>query len=220
MDGIHDVGGKLGFGPIRVTEDDPPFKEAWEGRMLGIARAISRPGDWNSDKFRHSRELEDPVLYLTRPYFDQWYKAYACMLVGSDIVTVEELASGQAEGDRPEELAPPMPAEKVAEAKLGGATFDRPYDRQPAFQTGDRVRARLISPTGHCRLPAYVQGHFGEIADYYGAHVLADASAHDEERIEPLYSVRFLIADLFPEQDAADDWVYLDLWESHLDDGQ
>lgn len=51
MDGIHDVGGKFGFGSIKVTPDDPPSKETWEGRMLGVARAISRPADWKSDQF-------------------------------------------------------------------------------------------------------------------------------------------------------------------------
>ena len=88
MDGVHDLGGKLGFGPIEVADEGSPFHGAWEGRMMGIARAISRPPDWNIDKFRHSRELEAPVLYLTRPYYDQWYKAYACMLVGSGVVTL------------------------------------------------------------------------------------------------------------------------------------
>jgi len=219
MDGIHDVGGKLGFGPIKVTHDDAAFGQAWEGRMLGIARAISRPKDWNSDKFRHTRELEDPVLYLTRPYFDQWYKAYACMLVGAGVVTVAELAAGKSDGSRPKELPQPMPAETVAKAKQGGAQFERPYDEAPAYKIGDRVRASLISPTGHCRLPAYVRGHFGEVVDYYGAHVVADAAAHNEVKLEPLYSVRFLISDLFPERTGAADRVCLDLWESHLDDG-
>lgn len=218
MDGIHDVGGKLGFGPIKVTQHDVPFHEAWEGRMVGIARGVARPPDWNSDKFRHSRELEDPVLYLTRPYFDQWYKAYACMLVGAGVVTVEELASGRSDGTRPEELPSPMSAETVAKAKRGGAGFERPYDKTSQFEIGNRVRARLISPTGHCRLPAYVRGHWGEVVAYHGAHVVADAAAHNETRIEPLYTVRFRLSDLFPEREGAADRVHLDLWESHLDD--
>ncbi|MFY0612801.1 MAG: nitrile hydratase subunit beta [Hyphomicrobiaceae bacterium] len=217
MDGIHDVGGKLGFGPINITHDDPPFKEDWEGRMLGIARAISRPSDWNSDKFRHTREHEEPVRYLTRPYFDQWYKAYACMLVGSGVITIEELGSGVSNGKEATGLPTPMPPEKVATAKLAGASFARPYDGSPNHQVGDIVRARVMSPTGHCRLPAYVRGHSGQIVSYHGAHVVADASAHNEKVIEPLYTVRFQLSELFPERAGSTDRVHLDLWERHLE---
>lgn len=217
MDGIHDLGGKLGFGPIGVSTDEPAFHEAWEGRMFGIVRSMSRPANWNLDKFRHTRELEEPVTYLTRPYFDQWYKVYACMFVGSGIATVSELASGQSDGSRPEGLAPPMPPEKVAEAKNAAVSFERPYDQAPRFQVGDAVRGRLITPVGHCRLPAYVRGHPGKIAGYRGAHIFADASAHGEIRPEPLYSVVFKLSDLFPEREDSKDQVYLDLWESHLE---
>ncbi|WP_282610484.1 nitrile hydratase subunit beta [Pelagibius sp. Alg239-R121] len=220
MDGIHDVGGKLGFGPIGITSDEPPFHAPWEGRMFGIVRSMARPSDWNVDKFRHTRELEDPVLYLTRPYFDQWYKVYACMFVGSGVLTVAELASGESDGTSPEGLPEPMAADAVDGAKNGGASFERPYDAKPKFEVGDTARARLITPVGHCRLPAYVRGHLGKIADYRGAHLLADASAHNEERSEPLYSVAFKLSDLFPEREGSTDQVYLDLWESHLENDE
>lgn len=217
MDGIHDVGGKLGFGNINPTGEDPPFSAPCDGRMLGIARAVSRPADWNSDKFRHTRELEDPVQYLTRTYFDQWYKAYSCMLVGSGLITIEELATGKSSGTVPDGLKPPMSENQVARAKQAGSSFERPHDGVPAFQTGDRVRARMISPTGHCRLPAYVRGHPGEVTACHGAHVLADASAHNRHAVEPLYTVRFRLCDLFPERAGSADCVHLDLWESHLE---
>jgi nitrile hydratase beta subunit len=217
MDGIHDVGGKLGFGRIEATHEDPPFDARWDGRMLGIARAITRPADWNSDKFRHTRELEDPVLYLTRPYFDQWYKAYACMLVGSGLATVEELASGEASGAMPEPPRPPMAADAVSKIKNIGPSVEQPYEGKTRFKVGDRARARGISPAGHCRLPAYVRGHDGVITAHHGAHILADMSAHNETRIEPLYTVRFALGDLFPEREGTVDQVHLDLWESHLE---
>jgi nitrile hydratase beta subunit len=219
MDGIHDLGGKLGFGPIDVTHDDAPFHAPWEGRMMAIARAISRPGGWNVDKFRHSRELEDPVAYLTRPYYDQWYKAYACMLVGSGLVTVEELGAGRSDGSRPEGLPAPMSAGDVTSPTAGNIRFDRPYDKKPRFAVGAPVVARNISTVGHARLPAYARARPGEIAAYHGAHILADASAHDRMEVEPLYSVRFALADLFPERAGSKDAVYLDLWESHLEKG-
>lgn len=217
MDGIHDVGGKRGFGAIKPTETDAPFPQPWDGRMLGMARSMSRPPDWTSDKFRHTRELEDPVEYLTRSYFDQWYKAYACMLLGSEIITIDELATGKAAGPKRDGLSSPMPADVVAKAKRKGDSFQRPFDGAPNFRVGDRLRARMITPTGHCRLPAYVRGHLGEVTAYHGAHPLADASAHNIHVNEPLYTVRFRLSDLFPERAGSADAVHLDLWESHLE---
>ena len=95
MDGIHDVGGEQGFGRVKPTADELPFEHDWEGRMLGIVLAITRSRDWNVDKFRFTREQLPPVEYLTRPYFDQWYRSYAAMLLGSGLVTAEELATGR-----------------------------------------------------------------------------------------------------------------------------
>lgn len=217
MDGIHDLGGKLGFGPVEVSTEDPPFKAAWEARMYAIVRAISRPADWNIDKLRHSRELEDPVRYLTRPYYDQWYAAQACMLVGSGLVTIEELVSGEARGDGPTGLPAPMTREQVKIARFDAPSFEHPHARAPRFRPGDTVRACLTTPTGHCRLPAYVRGHRGCIIRDNGSHHFADVAAHDEIVHTPLYTVRFQIRDLFPEREGSTDRVHLDLWEQHLE---
>ena len=66
MDGPHDLGGKEGFGPIDVDEEEVPFHHAWEGRMWGLAKCTCAP-DWTIDWWRHVRELTDPVDYLSRP---------------------------------------------------------------------------------------------------------------------------------------------------------
>ena len=41
MDGIHDLGGRQGFGPVDVDEPDEVFHEAWEGRVWGIVFAMT-----------------------------------------------------------------------------------------------------------------------------------------------------------------------------------
>ena len=40
MNGIHDMGGMHGMGPIRHEADEAVFHELWEGRMHAISRAI------------------------------------------------------------------------------------------------------------------------------------------------------------------------------------
>ena len=221
MDGIHDMGGKLGFRPIDVTGDEEPtFHAEWEARMWGMTRAWTRHPTWTAPKFRHTRELEYPHIYLDRPYLDQWYKAYACMLVAVGWATAEEIATGRSDGSKPQGLPPPQTAEDVPNAKFRTAKIRGPQlgDPEPRYQIGDKVKACVISPTGHARLPAYVRGHPGEIVGYHGVQPLDDATAHNIDRMEPLYTVRFLLSELFPERAGCADRVHLDLWESHLAD--
>jgi nitrile hydratase subunit beta len=215
MDGIHDVGGEQGFGRVKPTADDLPFEHDWEGRILGIVLAITRPRDWNVDKFRFTREQLPPVEYLTRPYFDQWYRSYAAMLLGSGLVTAEELATGRSARAVPT-LGKPMSAADVATVRMSTARFDRRYAGEPRFAVGDRVRATLTTQPGHTRLPRYVRGHVGVVVGVHGAHVVPDENAQGRSIAEPLYTIVFAVAELFPEQPDSGDKVHLDLWERYL----
>ena len=150
MDGIHDLGGREGFGAIDVHETEVPFHEPWEARVMGIVRAMSPAADWNIDWFRHCRELIKPVDYLTRPYYDQWLQTYAAMLVNSDIATVQELTSGRATS-RPSGLQPPMSLADVATAKRSERNFAREIKEPPAFAAGDSVGARSDQQNGCTR---------------------------------------------------------------------
>lgn len=216
MDGVHDLGGQQGHGAIDVSDDDAPFHDDWEWRMWAIARAIARPPGWNLDKFRFTRELLQPVEYLARPYFDQWYAAYAAMLAGSGLATVDELSSGKSAARAPPSLTP-MSAASVD--KLGNVSvrFDRPYEGAPRYDIGRRVRARLSASPGHTRVPRYVRGHAGVVRSFHGAHIVPDESAEGREVAEPLYTVTFMLADLFPERAGSPDKVSLELWERHLE---
>ena len=216
MDGVHDLGGRQGFGPIAVDEPEEPFHAAWEARMWGIARALRRPPEWTIDWWRHGRELIDPADYLTRPYYDQWMQTYAALLVDSGLVSVAELAAGSAQTSAPD-LGAPMTPEAVPEAATAMTRYDREMARAPAYAVGDRVRAKAMGATGHTRLPAYVRGRLGVIEACRGAHLLPDAGARGEERAEPLYAVGFEAAVLWPEAGERRDRVYVDLWESYLE---
>ena len=217
MDGIHDLGGRQGFGAVDVHEREEPFHEPWEARVRGIVNAISRPSDWSIDWFRHCRELIDPTVYLTRPYFDQWLQTYAAMMVNSGVATVEELASGQAKSSAPD-LPPPMTAGDVGKKKAG-KSFEREIDAPAVFTLGDGVRVKSHGVPGHTRLPAYARGRRGRIEAYYGAHIFPDANAHGEDRAEPLYTVGFDAAELWPEAEGRRERVFLNMWESYLERG-
>ena len=61
MDGVHDLGGREGFGPIVDKADDKPFHADWEMRAFGMKQASATANSWTIDWFRHCRELTDPV---------------------------------------------------------------------------------------------------------------------------------------------------------------
>ncbi len=220
MDGVHDLGGRQGFGKIAVDEpEEQPFHQPWEGRMWGIARAFSGVPGWNIDWWRHGRELIEPVDYLTRPYYDQWAQNYGALLIDSGVATIDEIVSGHSTTAPPATTAmkSPMAAEYVAVATTAMTRFDRPVDGKPAFTAGDRVRTKALGATGHIRLPGYARGRTGAIHAYHGGHILPDASARGEERAEPLYSVVFEAAELWPEAGERRERVFIDLWESYLE---
>jgi nitrile hydratase len=216
MDGIHDLGGREGYGPIDVGEPPEPFHAPWEARMLGIVRAFTRPARWSIDWFRHVRECIDPADYLTRPYYDQWLQTYAAMMIDSRVATLDELATGKSDRALPGQ-PPPMTPDKVVDGKKAMARFDRETNGVPAFVVGDTVRTRGLGSRGHTRLPQYARGRAGRIEAFHGFHVLPDTNMTGDGPAEPLYTVAFRAADLWPEAEESKDRVFLDLWESYLE---
>ena len=98
MNGIHDLGGMEGFGPVQAEPEteEPVFHAAWEGRVYGLVRSLGRPGGWNIDMGRHARERQHPLQYLGNSYYENWLAGLCTQLVESGLVTAEELASGRA----------------------------------------------------------------------------------------------------------------------------
>ena len=216
MDGIHDLGGRQGYGSIDVNESDEPFHAPWEARLLGIVRAMSWPAPWSIDWFRQCRELIDPIDYLGRPYYDQWLQTYAAMMVDSGVASVEEVATGKSVGDIRRVTAPMTPA-AVASARKAMTRFDREIATLPRFAVGDDVTTKRDGSAGHTRLPQYARGRRGRVESINGAHVLPDSNPRGDGYAEPLYTVSLATAELWPESSGRKDRVFLDLWESYLE---
>ena len=87
MDGVHDLGGVQGFGPLDIDRDERAFHHDWEARMWGLNEAMTGDPGWTIDWWRHVRELILPLDYLSRPYFDQWAQVYAALLIDSGFAT-------------------------------------------------------------------------------------------------------------------------------------
>ena len=69
MNGVHDVGGMHGFGPVLPEPHEPVFHAPWEGRVLALVRAILYTRAWNIDVFRYSQEQVPAPVYLSVSYY-------------------------------------------------------------------------------------------------------------------------------------------------------
>ena len=98
MNGVHDLGGMQGFGPVRPEpeSEEPVFHEAWEGRVYAMVRLIGGLGLWNLDMVRHTRESLPPADYLAFSYYEIWFAALHKQLLESGLVSEDELQAGKA----------------------------------------------------------------------------------------------------------------------------
>ena len=62
MDGMHDLGGKQGFGPVRYTLNAQPFHATWEVRANALYAFAVRRGIFNMDEYRHAIERMRPSV--------------------------------------------------------------------------------------------------------------------------------------------------------------
>jgi nitrile hydratase subunit beta len=225
MDGVHDLGGMHGFGPVDREANEPPFHESWEAAVFAIMRASLGTGQYNLDEFRHGVERMDPAHYLRSGYYEHWLDGIARVLVEKGVVSDQEFAARTAFfAERPEAPASAavraMPATPAPRLHWFAPESERPATRPPRFAVGDTVRTRNIHPTGHTRLPRYARGKRGVIHRQHGTHVFPDSNAHGGgEQPEALYSVRFDARELWGPAAEPNQHVYIDLWEPYLEPG-
>ena len=56
MNGIHDLGGMHGLGPVQREDNGPVFHEEWEGRAFGLFASTFVFAGYSVDEFRHAIE--------------------------------------------------------------------------------------------------------------------------------------------------------------------
>jgi nitrile hydratase len=214
MNGVHDMGGMHGMGPVIPEANEPVFHEAWEGRVHALN--LASPTRGNIDAGRHKLERIPGPEYLRMSYYERWLTRLEDLLLAAGLVTPDELAAG-----RPAPGSPSTTPIRPASSMRAALTTPYSYVREvgpAAFDVGDRVRARVINPTGHTRLPRYVRGRQGVIERRHGAHVFPDSHAHGKgEDPHHLYSVRFAARELWGPDAPVRDSVRLDLWEPYLE---
>jgi hypothetical protein len=125
MNGVHDLGGMHGMGPVAPEPNEPVFHHAWEARMLALNIAAGAWRKWNIDAGRHARERIPPADYLRLGYYEKWLAGLLTLLAESGLVGAGEIASGRpAPGSA--KAAPPLTADRVAPAGRASARCRHP----------------------------------------------------------------------------------------------
>ena len=91
MDGVHDLGGRQGFGRIRYRAGAPAFHAAWERRVNALYGMAVRRGIFNMDEYRHAIERMEPRHYLAASYYERSLTGMATLCVEKGLVTPVEL---------------------------------------------------------------------------------------------------------------------------------
>ncbi|KUL92819.1 nitrile hydratase [Bosea sp. WAO] len=217
MNGGQDLGGQMGFGPVRPEPDEPIFHADWEARMLALNVAAGAMGHWTIDEIRHAREAIPPADYLSLSYYEIWYEGLRTVLQRHGFATLAELDSGASAGSG-------TTPKRVLKGTDVPAVLRRgfPYEREAAaparFKVGDKVRTIVMHPRHHTRLPRYARGKQGVVERVTGCHVFPDTGAHGApETAQWLYTVVFAGPELWGRDADPNSSVSIEAWESYLE---
>jgi nitrile hydratase len=218
VNGVHDMGGMHGFGPVEPEPAEPVFHAEWERRAFALTLAMGATGEWTLDAARFAREDWPADAYLSRTYYEMWLAGLERLLAERGLVSAAEVEAGQ-----PAEPARPLPrgavdADAAARMLRSGGPTNRDAPRPARFAEGDRVLARTMNPPTHTRLPRYVRGHVGTVVLVHGCHVFPDVNAHGGgEDPQWLYTVRFAGRDLWGPDTDPTVAVSVDAFEPYLE---
>jgi nitrile hydratase len=219
MNGVHDMGGMHGFGPIEREVDEPVFHADWEAHVRALQRLTVGRGYFNLDAFRYGIERMDPADYLRSSYFERWLATIEYNLIHEGHLTADEVNARAAYlRDHPDAQFPPPERDEPGEQRENRQTGESLPVLTPRFAVGDEVVTRNVHATGHTRLPRYARGKRGVIQIVHGSEVFPDTNAHGlGENPQVVYNVRFDGQELWGSSAEPRQTLSIDLWESYLD---
>lgn len=225
MDGVHDLGGLEGLGPVNPTKEgeEPNFYSEWEKAVFAMLVPALLAGI-NLDEFRHGIEKLHPVDYLSSRYYEHWLHTIEHGLLEKGVISAEELEQRTRHYlENPDAPLPqrddPEQVKMLLDVLHAGASTRMETSEPPRFKPGDTVEVRNDHPSGHTRAARYVRGHRGVVARVYDSFVFPDTNARRAgENPCHVYSVRFNAADIWGGQTSEpNEAIYFDLWEPYLE---
>lgn len=222
MDGIHDIGGKAGYGSVGPTDPEQVFQSDWERTIFVMYPALAFAGAFNIDQFRAGIELMPAHDYLVSKYYEHWmyamvhYGIEAGIFERGDLERRTEFYLRHPE-EKPLERSDPQLVERLRNFISSGINFRRSTEKKASFAVGDKVRVHSDVSTTHTRRASYVRGRQGEVAAVHGAFPYPDANSTGAgECPQHLYTVRFAAEELWSESADVHAANYIDVWEPYL----
>ena len=211
MDGIHDMGGMHGFGPVVTAEGEWTHHEPWEVR----AQVLTLLADGLS--MRPAIEGLDPATYLSSSYYERWLRAGERGLTAQGRLSTDDLVRWRARFESDPAAVPPVredPALLAVVARLRPVRFDPATGAR--HSVGDRVRVLRMHPPEHHRCPRYLRGATGVVERVIGNDMVPGPRSDERETV---YTVEFDAVDLFGDGEPADGrhTVLVDLFERYLE---
>ncbi len=213
MNGLHDLGGMHGFGPIPV--DELTFHAEWERRTQMISLTLGALGLWGLDLSRATIEDLPPTDYARMSYYERWLARIERNLIEDDLATAEEI-EGVVSCSAIREQAP-------VTGETAHTFIKRPFDSKrseetkPVFRVGDHVKFLNINPRGHTRLPRYARGQKGRILEIRGVFIYPDSAGRRlGENPQWLYSVEISQTAAMDDCGEPNTTIVLDAWEPYM----
>ena len=218
MNSIHDIGGMDNIGPVNIEKDEPVFHEDWESRVYAMTLATMGAGIFVTDEVRYMTETIPPADYLTFSYYEKWLYSLEHMMLKKNMVTREELESGEVSAPELTAGFEAASLERMAYGMKNRMPVFVDAESPPSFRAGDAIIARNINPPHHTRIPRYIRGRRGVVEMDHGIFLLPDTNAHGgPDKPQHVYSVRFSARELWGEDAPANDSLYIDLFDDYMD---
>ncbi|HRI94124.1 MAG TPA: nitrile hydratase subunit beta [Nocardioides sp.] len=223
MNGLFDLGGVDGLGPVDPPAEEAIFRAEWEKSIFAMFSALFRAGWYGLDSFRHGIEVMDPVVYLKSPYYEHWLHSFEVAGARNGELDLDELdRRTQYYLDNPDA---PLPDHQPSQELLdfanaigpAGVPAQRPTDKPVNFAVGDVVRVSIMAPLGHTRLARYVRGKTGVVIAHRGSFIYPDAAGNLlGEDPQHVYTVQFDGTELWGANAEPNTTVTFDVWDPYI----
>jgi nitrile hydratase beta subunit len=225
VNGVFDLGGTDGVGPVVVPDEEPVFRADWEKSVFPMFALCFRAGFFGVDEFRHGIEHIDPAVYLKSPYYEHWVHTveYHGARTGKlDLAELDRRTQYYLENPDaplPEHEDDPELLAFINAVVPAGASAKRESDKPARFAVGDTVRVSRGAPVDHTRKARYIRGAVGEIVLAHGVFIYPDTAGNGRgECPEHVYTVRFDATELWGSEGAEpNESVYFDVWDPYIE---
>lgn len=206
------------MGPVVREDNEPVFHAEWESRVFANTLAMLAAGYFSTDEIRRAIELIPPEDYLHFSYYERWLAGLTMLMLEKDVLTQDELDSGQSVRVEGGTALPPLPKEAAEFAMTNPMPANVDVDIPPRFAVGDSVVTRNMNPLHHTRIPRYVRGKRGTVHEVQQVFLLPDTHAYaGPDQPERVYTVGFSARELWGDEAPARDSLFIDMFDSYLD---